>query len=64
MVAMDFFAASNCYDFFKSVLFKFAEKSDGERVKDSHIFIGFLYFNLTDSEPSYPVMLKFNKVIL
>ena len=33
MVAMDFFAASNSYDFIKSVLFKFAEKSDGESVK-------------------------------
>ena len=32
MVAMDFFAASNSYDFFKSVLLKFAEKSDGENV--------------------------------
>ena len=34
MVAMDLFAASNSYDFLKSVLFKFAEKSDGERVKN------------------------------
>ena len=27
-----FFAVSNSYDFLKSVLFKVAEKSDGERV--------------------------------
>ena len=29
MVAMDFFVASNSYDFFKLVLFKFAEKLTG-----------------------------------
>ena len=34
MVAMYFFAASKFYDFFKSVLLKFAEKSDGERVNE------------------------------
>ena len=33
MVAMDFFAASNSYDSL-SVLFKFAVKSDRERVKN------------------------------
>ena len=33
MVAMDFFAALNSYDFFNQYCSNFAEKSDGERVK-------------------------------
>ena len=33
MVAMNFFAVLNSYDFLNQYLFKFAEKSDGERVK-------------------------------
>ena len=32
MVAMDFFTGLNFYDFKKSVLFKYAEKTDSERV--------------------------------
>ena len=30
---MDFFTSLNFYDFFLSLLFKFAEKTDSERVK-------------------------------
>ena len=33
MVVTDFL---NIYDFLKSIMFKFAEKPDGERVKGSH----------------------------
>ena len=36
IMILDFFAASNSYDFLKSVLFKFAEKSDCERVNLSY----------------------------
>ena len=41
MVVKNFLAASNSYDFLKSVLFKFAEKSDGERVKGFSQFFAF-----------------------
>ena len=47
MVAMDFFAASNSYDFLKSVLFKFAEKSDSERVKLWPLFLACITINYT-----------------